>query len=126
MAIPRPTDAELAVLRTLWQEGPSTVRRVFEALAKEKKLGYTTALKTLQVMTAKGLVKCDKSSHRHVYTPSQSEEETQATLVDYLLSRAFGGSAMKLVMQALNSSPASVDELDQIRKLIDDQKKAIQ
>jgi predicted transcriptional regulator len=119
MKIPRPTDAELAILRTLWQEGPSTVRRVHEVLRKEKDLGYTTVLKALQVMTGKGLVVRDVSQRSHVYAPSETQEQTQRTMVDYLLFKAFGGSAMKLVMQALDSSPASKEELDQIRKMLD-------
>lgn len=119
MTIPRPTDAELVILRTLWQEGPSTVRHVHEILTLEKELGYTSVLKTLQVMTEKGLVVRDESARSHVYSPAQTEDQTQRTLVDYLLSRAFRGSAMKLVMQALDSSPASQEELDQIRELLD-------
>jgi len=115
----RPTDAELAILRILWQEGPSTVRRVYEVLSQEKALGYTSALKTLQVMTEKGLVVCDKSQHSHVYSTAQTEEQTQRSLVDDLLSRAFGGSAIKLVLQALSARPASQQELEQIRELID-------
>jgi predicted transcriptional regulator len=119
MKIPRPTDAELAILRTLWQEGASTVRHVHEVLRNEKELGYTSVLKTLQVMTEKGLVVRDVSKRSHVYAPSETQDQTQRTLVDYLLSKAFGGSAMKLVMQALNASPASKEELAMIRKMLD-------
>ncbi|MDR2697733.1 MAG: BlaI/MecI/CopY family transcriptional regulator [Holophagales bacterium] len=119
MSIPRPTDAELMILRTLWREGPSTVRRVYELLSQEKDLGYTSALKTLQVMTEKGLVTRDKSERSHIYSPAQTEEQTQRSLVNDLLSRAFGGSAMKLVVQALSARPASRQELEKIRDLID-------
>jgi predicted transcriptional regulator len=107
------------ILRTLWREGPSTVRRVYELLSQEKDLGYTSALKTLQVMTEKGLVTRDKSERSHIYSPAQTEEQTQRSLVNDLLSRAFGGSAMKLVVQALSARPASRQELEKIRDLID-------
>jgi predicted transcriptional regulator len=124
MKTPRPTDAELMVLRILWQEGPSTVRHVHELLRQEKELGYTTVLKTLQVMTEKGIVVRDVSTRSHVYSPAATEVQTQRTLVDHLMSLAFGGSALKLVMQALSARPASKEELDQIRKLIDKEKGA--
>src|ERR671923_111241 len=116
---PRPTDAELAILRVLWERGPSTVRQVHEALGRERPTAYTTALKMLQIMTEKGLVRRDESDRSHVYQARLSEEQTQRQLVRDLLDRAFGGSASKLVMQALASRRASPDELREIRQAID-------
>lgn len=120
MPPPRPTDAELAILRVLWSRGPSTVRQVQEALSAERPTGYTTALKLLQIMTDKGLVSRDESDRSHVYTARFTEAETQRQLVDHLLDRAFGGSAMKLVMQALAGQKATPEELAQIRALLDE------
>ena len=117
---PRPTDAELAILRVLWQRGPSTVRQVHDTLLRERPTAYTTALKMLQIMTEKGLVSRDESDRTHVYQARLTEEQTQRQLVGDLLERAFGGSASKLVMQALASTRASHDELSEIRKMIDD------
>ena len=116
---PRPTDAELAILRVLWERGPSTVRTVHDALGRERPTAYTTALKLLQIMTEKGLVRRDESDRTHVYYPRLSEEQTQRQLVRDLLDRAFGGSASKLVMQALATKRASAEELTEIRRLID-------
>lgn len=117
--LPRPTDAELAILRILWERGPSTVRQVHEALLAERQSGYTTALKLLQIMTDKGLVRRDESDRTHIYTARLSEEQTQRQLVGDLLDKAFGGSAMKLVMQALSTRKASPEDLAQIRALLD-------
>ena len=116
---PRPTDAELAILRVLWERGPSTVRQVHDALGRERPTAYTTALKMLQIMTEKGLVRRDESDRTHIYQARLSEEQTQRQLVRDLLDRAFGGSASKLVMQALATKRASAEELSEIRKLID-------
>ena len=113
----KPTDGELAILRVLWTRGPSTVRHVAEAL--ERETGYTTALKLLQIMTEKGLVRRDETSRTHVYQAAASEAQTQRTLVSDLLDRAFGGSAAKLVLQALATSKASPEELVEIKRLID-------
>lgn len=114
---PRPTDAELAILRVLWRRGPSTVRQVQEELPES---GYTTVLKLLQIMTDKRLVERDASERAHVYRAYDSEQATQRHLVGDLLDRAFDGSAAKLVMQALAARPASAQEMDEIRKLLDD------
>lgn len=119
-AIPRPTEAELAILRVLWERGPSTVREVQESLYEERGTGYTTALKLLQIMTEKGLVHRDESLRTHVYEAAVSEDHTQRQLVRDLLDRAFGGSAQKMVMQALSARRASPAELAQIRKLLDE------
>ncbi len=116
---PRPTDAELAILRVLWEHGPCTVRRVQESLGRDKPTGYTTALKLLQIMTEKGLVLRDESRRSHVYRARSSEEHTQRQLVGDLIRRAFGGSARKLVVQALASKEASAEELAEIRQLLD-------
>lgn len=117
--VPRPTDAELAILRVLWDRGPSTVRQVHEVLGRERPGAYTTALKLLQIMTEKGLVERDEQDRTHVYRARLSEEQTQRQLVRDLVDRAFGGSAAKLVMQALASRRASPDELREIRRAID-------
>jgi predicted transcriptional regulator len=95
------------------------VRQVQEALSKTRATGYTTALKLLQIMTEKGLVLRDESQRTHVYRARHEEEKTQQQLVGDLLARAFGGSAQKLVMQALAAKPASAQELAEIRKLLD-------
>jgi predicted transcriptional regulator len=120
MKRPRPTDAELAILRVLWRQGPSTVRQVQEAMNQNSPTGYTTVLKLLQIMTQKGLVDRDDAQRTHVYRPALSEGQTQRQLVGDLLDRAFGGSAQQLVMQALAAKPASPDELAEIRRLIDE------
>ena len=112
----RPTDAELAILRVLWARGASTVREVAEALGRD--VGYTTILKLLQIMTDKRLVKRDESARTHVYHAAYTEDQTQRQLVSDLLERAFGGSASKLVLQALAASKATPQELAEVRKLL--------
>lgn len=116
----RPTDAELAILGVLWRHGPSTVRQVYEALEKIQPTGYTTALKQLQIMTVKKLVDRDESQRSHVYRARLSEDSTQRLLVGDLMQRAFGGSAERLVMQALASKKATPEELEAIRRVIDE------
>ncbi|WP_243287315.1 BlaI/MecI/CopY family transcriptional regulator [Geothrix terrae] len=116
---PKPTDAELAILRVLWERGPSTVRQVFEVLASERELGYTTVLKMLQIMHEKGLVARDVTDRTHVFSARESQVQTQRHLLDDLLDKAFGGSSLSLVMQALATRRASREELAEIRKLLD-------
>src|SRR5882672_9530808 len=110
-AEPRPTDAELAILRVLWDRGPSTVREVHGALSGTQATGYTTVLKLLQIMTEKGLVVRDESERAHVYTSRLGEQRTQRQLLRDLVDRAFEGSPAKLVLQALSGRRATNQEL---------------
>ena len=119
---PKPTEAELELLQALWQNGPSTVREIHEALSKEKakSTGYTTTLKILQKMADKGLVIRDESRRSHVYSAACGAETTQRQLVRHLLKGAFGGSPARLVMQALSEQKATSAELKEIRTLLNE------
>jgi len=117
----RPTDGELEILRVLWREGPSTVRDVHNILSKTKPgTGYTTVLKLMQIMADKGLVGRDEKNKAHVYSARIREDHTQRQLVGDLLDRVFGGSAARLVMQALASKKANPEELAEIRHMLDE------
>lgn len=118
--IPRPTDAELAILRVLWRRGASTVRQVHEELSRHNDTGYTTVLKMLQIMTEKGLVERDESQRAHVYSAALEETRTLGRLVGDLLDRAFEGSSGRLVMRALEERPVSPEEMAEIRRLLDE------
>jgi predicted transcriptional regulator len=116
---PRPTDAELAILRVLWQRGPSTVREVLEALSP-RDVGYTTVLKLLQIMAGKRLVNRDDRERAHVFEAAVAQAETEGRLVADLLDRAFGGSAERLMMRALSRKKASPGEIARLRELLDE------
>ena len=117
----RPTGGELEILRVLWREGPSTVRDVHRILSETKPgTGYTTVLKLMQIMADKQMVSRDEKSKAHVYSARIREEQTQRQLVGDLLDRVFGGSAARLVMQALATKKADPKELAQIRNMLDE------
>jgi predicted transcriptional regulator len=118
--LPRPTDAELAILRVLWERGASTVREVHEVLHGEAGgSGYTTVLKLMQIMTDKGLVERDESQRAHVYKARATQQKTQRQLVTDLVERAFGGSPAQLALQALSTKKTSREELAELRRLLD-------
>lgn len=115
----RPTDGELAILRILWDSGPSTVREIHDVLSRRRTSGYTTTLKLLQIMTDKGLTTREEWGRVHRYAAAAAEEETQRQLVEDLVARAFAGSAAKLMVQALATKRASPQELEEIRRLLE-------
>lgn len=120
-SLPRPTDAEIEILRVLWQRGPCTVREVQDTLNEAKPTGYTTVLKLMQIMTDKGLVRRDERQRAHVYEARLAQEQTQQQMVSDLLERVFNGSASNLVMQALaTSKTTSSEELTEIRRMLDE------
>ena len=118
---PRPTAAELGILRPLWSLGPSTVRQVQGAVSREQSTGYTTVLKFPQIMHRKGLVDRDESSRAHVYRARVSQEDTQRLMTSQLVDRLFDGSRPKLVLAALGESVGAIaEELAQIRAVLDE------
>jgi predicted transcriptional regulator len=114
----KPTEAELEILQILWKKHPATVKYVHEQLKKNKNVGYTTALKFMQIMTEKKLLDRFEEGRKHIYSPAVDEKEMQYMLLDGFLNSAFGGSASKLVVQLLGNYRPNKDELDKIKKLI--------
>jgi BlaI family transcriptional regulator, penicillinase repressor len=120
---PAPTEAELGVLRVLWDRGASTVREVFDVIAAGKAVGYTTVLKQMQVMHQKGLLTRSERFRSHVYEPAVERSVTQRQLASTILQQAFDGSARRLLQSALAGRKVDARELDEIRKLLDDYQK---
>lgn len=115
----KPTESELEILSILWELKTATVRDIHERLSLTKDTGYTTTLKIMQIMHAKGLLLRDEQSRTHVYRPAADEQVTRKGLVRDFVATAFGGSAKKLVMQALGQSAPSQEELNEIRAFLD-------
>jgi predicted transcriptional regulator len=113
-----PTAAELEILTLLWEKNPQTVKDIHDQLSKRKDVGYTTTLKIMQLMVAKGILSREPDGKSHLYYPLLEKRKTQGKLIDTLLDTAFGGSAASLVMQALGNHKASKEELLKIKELI--------
>ena len=123
---PKPTASELDILRVLWDRGPATVREVHDVLAESRDMGYTTVLKLLQIMTVKGMVKRDEGARAHVYEARQPAGNTKRQLVGDLLQRAFSGSASDLMLHALSGKKTSRQEIEEIRRMLDEYEAADQ
>ena len=117
----KPTASELEILHVLWSRGPSTVREVYATLNEKRPLGYTSVLKLLQIMTAKGTVRRrDETQRAHVYEACLPAEQTKRQLAGDMLQRVFEGSASELMMHALAGRRASREEIDELRRLLDE------
>jgi predicted transcriptional regulator len=115
-----PTPSELEILQILWSRGPSTVREIHEVLSQEKEVGYTSALKLLQIMTTKGLVQRSEDQRAHVYTAALPAEKTKQQFAADVLQRVFRGSTSQLMQHALSGRRSSKKEIDEIRRMLDE------
>ncbi|HTZ32098.1 MAG TPA: BlaI/MecI/CopY family transcriptional regulator [Methylomirabilota bacterium] len=122
---PKPTASELEILHVLWERGPSTVREVHEALSAHKPIGYTSVLKLMQIMTTKGSVRRDEQQRAHVYEAVQPAEKTKRQLAADVLQRVFDGSASELMMHALAGRHTSKQEVEELRRLLDEYERKI-
>lgn len=114
----KPTDSELEIMQLLWEHGPLTVRQLNDKLNEHRRVGYTTTLKIMQIMTEKGLLVRNTDHRSHVYTPTLLPEEVQSSVLDHVVKTVFRGSRSKLILQALGSRTSSAEELDEIKALI--------
>jgi BlaI family transcriptional regulator, penicillinase repressor len=121
----KPTSSELEILHVLWERGPSTVREVHEALNAKRPIGYTSVLKLMQIMTAKGTVRRNVQQRAHVYEAVQAEEKTKQQLARDVLQRVFDGSASELMMHALAGRKASQEEIEEMRRLLNEHERKI-
>lgn len=122
----KPSENELAILQVLWHQGPATVREVNEVLSRQKPTGYTTTLKLMQIMHEKGLLTRTSEGAKgrsHIYSPTVKESQVSAHMLDSFIQRVFQGSTAKLVMRALGRSKASPEEIEQIKKFLDEMDK---
>lgn len=115
-----PTPSELEILQILWSRGPSTVREIHEVLSQEKEVGYTSALKLLQIMTTKGLVQRSEDQRAHIYTAALPAEKTKQQFAADVLQRVFRGSTSQLMQHALSGRRSSKKEIDEIRRMLDE------
>lgn len=122
--LPKPTEAELELLAALWEKGSATVRELCDMLSRERPRGYTSVLKTLQIMTDKGLVERTELGKAHVYRAAATQGETQSQLLRDLTTRLFAGSAAQLAMHALSMEAVDADELREIERLIDEKRRS--
>ena len=116
----KPTASELEILRVLWERGPSTVREVHQTLSAKKPMGYTSVLKLMQIMTAKGTVRRNEEQRAHVYEAVQPAEKTKRQLALDVLQRVFDGSASELMMHALAGHKGSREEAEELRRLLNE------
>jgi len=123
--LPKPTAGELEILHVLWERGPSTVRKVYEELSEKKPIGYTTVLKLMQIMTSKGIVRRNEEQRAHVYEACLPAEKTKRQLAADVLQRVFEGSASELMMHALEGRKTSRKELEELRRILDEQERKL-
>ena len=118
-----PTTAELEILTILWENEPLTVKEIHEKLTESKDVGYTTALKIMQNMTSKGLLRREPNGKNHLYFSVYKKEETRGRLLERFFESTFSGSASNLFMQLLGNKKTNQKELDEIKKIIAEMEK---
>jgi len=119
----KPTAAELEILSVIWELDTATVREVHEIINARKPTGYTTILKMLQIMNEKGLVERDKTNRAHIYRAKTKQNETGKQMLSDVMQKVFGGSALKLVQQVLETETTTAEDLREIRKMIQEAEK---
>jgi BlaI family transcriptional regulator, penicillinase repressor len=113
-----PTQAELEVLKILWKHGPSPVRFVHDTLSDNKNVRYTSTLKTMQVMTERGMLRREGTHMTHVYYPLLEEGKTLGSLLDRFVDTVYNGSISNFLVSFLSNNKSSPEELKLAKELL--------
>ncbi len=113
-----PTKAELEILGVIWNHGASTVRFVNDKLNETREVNYTSTLKLMQIMADKGILTRDESQMKHIYQVAQQEQKTKDFLLEKFIDTMYNGSAGKLMMQLLGNKKTSKEDIEEIKKLL--------
>jgi predicted transcriptional regulator len=116
------TDAELRLMDVLWEKGAATVSEVVEAVADEASLAYSTVLTTLRILENKGYLRHTKDGRAFVYRPVVPREKAQENALKHLLRRFFEDSPELLVLNMIERKKISADQLNRLRKRIEEKK----
>jgi predicted transcriptional regulator len=113
------TDAELRVMKVLWDKGSGTVQQVLDSITQRPALAYNSVLTTIRVLERKGYLKHSKDGRAHVFVPMVMEADASRTEIRHLVSRFFRDSHEDLVLNILEERGIDQDELDRLRKMLD-------
>lgn len=116
----KPSDSELEIMQILWEKGPLTVREVNNCLNLERRVGYTTTLKIMQIMNEKRMLTRDTGQRSHIYSSTMKSRDVQSSILDHVIKTAFRGNSSNLVLRALGQGQASPAEMAEIKALIEE------
>jgi len=117
---PTLTDAELRLMRVLWEKQSATVAEVVEALTGKPVLAYNTVLTIMRILDRKGYVAHEKTGRAFLYRPLIDQNHARQSALRHLASRFFENSASLLVLNLLNDEQLDAGELKRLKKLIEE------
>lgn len=118
--MPRPTNAELEILRIVWDLQPCTVGQIHERIAQARRTNYSTTMKMLSLMLGKGLLTRDETVSPHRYRAKFTRQRARTSLLSDLIDSVYEGSAMSVALQALGQSRAAPEEIAAARAMLDE------
>ena len=114
------TDAELEVLRGLWEIGPTTIRTLADRLYPRGGASeYATVQKLLERLEDKGYVKHHTDGRQNVFTARVLRDDLVAQRLRATAERLCDGSLTPLITHLVSAGRLSRDELRELRRLVD-------
>jgi predicted transcriptional regulator len=112
------TEQELEIMKVVWELQTATVRDVYEALLRRRKIAYTTVMTMMNILEEKGYLKKRAEDKAHVYRPAQAKAKVIRAMVQEFVQRVFNGSAEPLLVQLVKDRQLSPEELEKIARTI--------
>jgi BlaI family transcriptional regulator, penicillinase repressor len=112
------TEQELEIMKVVWELQTATVRDVYEALLRRRKIAYTTVMTMINILEEKGYLKKRAEDKAHVYRPAHAKAKVIQAMVQEFVSRVFNGSAEPLLVQLVKDRHLSPKDLEKIARAI--------
>jgi len=112
------TEQELEIMKVVWELQTATVRDVYEALLRRRKIAYTTVMTMMNILEEKGYLKKRAEDKAHVYRPAQAKAKVIRAMVQEFVERVFNGSAEPLLVHLVKDRHLSPTELEKIARAI--------
>lgn len=115
----QPTDAELGILRILWEHGPCELGVICGELRRQREIATTTVATMLRVMMEKGLAKRSEGPNAYLWSAKVSRHKTAGHMLQKLLNHVFDGSARLMMAHLIDDETLSPKDLRELRELLD-------
>src|SRR5215472_12062028 len=116
------TPQELEIMKLVWQLEDSTVRDIYEALLRRRKIAYTTVMTTMNTLETKGYLKKRKQERAFVYRPTRPKNQVIGGMIREFIDRVFNGSAEPLLVQLVKDRRIREQDLQKIARMIEESK----
>ena len=111
---------ELEIMKVVWDLQTATVRDVYEALLRRRKIAYTTVMTMMNILETKKYLRKRAQDRAYVYQAARPRSQVIKAMVRDFVDRVFNGFAEPLLIQLVKDHRLSKKELEDLARTIEE------